>query len=160
MRFRVRPRQVVQCPRVLHALRLLLAAQLVTRPTLREPGLPARPRLTRLPQRLSAGLPTARAQVRLIRCQRPPQVTLQIVQVIYPVAPRPAVSPTDLEVDPQHRVGGYDLRNVGKSGAADAKLRAMTRVFISPVDRVGSSDEICSTLISGSRSPSSVSAHW
>ncbi len=47
------------------------------------------------PQRFGAGLTAAGAQVRLIRLERAPQVTLKVVEFVDPVAPRPAVRAAD-----------------------------------------------------------------
>ena len=51
--------------------------------------------LTFGPQRFGAGLTAAGAQVGLVGFERAPQVTLQVVELVDPVAPRPAVRAAD-----------------------------------------------------------------
>ena len=80
---------------VLDALRLLLLTELMAGAALGEPSHPLRLGLALDPQRFRAGLTAAGAQVRLIRVQRAPQVTLQVVEFVDPVAPRPAVRAAD-----------------------------------------------------------------
>ena len=83
---------------VLDALRLLLLSEGVAGAALRVPGaIAVAPVLVLVfdPQRFGAGLTAAGAQVRLIRVQRAPQVTLKVVEFVDPVAPRPAVRAAD-----------------------------------------------------------------
>lgn len=83
---------------VLDALRLLLLSEGVAGAALRVAGAVAVALVLVLvfdPQRLAAGLTAAGAQVRLIRLERTPQVTLEVVEFVDPVAPRPAVRAAD-----------------------------------------------------------------
>ena len=80
---------------VLDALRLLLLTELMAGTALGEPSHPLRLRLALNPQRLTAGLTAAGAQVRLVRLERAPQVALKVVEFVDPVAPRPAVRAAD-----------------------------------------------------------------
>ena len=88
-------RQPLEHLGVLDALRLLLRAELMAGTALGEPGHPLRLGLALDPQRLGAGLTAARAQVRLIRLERAPQVTLKVVELVDPVAPGPAMRAAD-----------------------------------------------------------------
>ena len=83
---------------VLDALRLLLLSEGVAGAALRVPGAIAVTLVLVLvfdPQRLAAGLTAAGAQVGLVGLERTPQVTLQVVEFVDPVAPRPAVRAAD-----------------------------------------------------------------
>ena len=83
---------------VLDALRLLLLPEGVAGAALRVPGAIAVTLVLVLvfdPQRLAAGLTAAGAQVRLVRLERTPQVALEDVEFVDPVAPRPAVRAAD-----------------------------------------------------------------
>ena len=83
---------------VLDALRLLLLSEGVAGAALRVPGAIAVALVLVLvfgPQRFGAGLTAAGAQVRLIRVQRAPQVTLKVIELVDPVAPRPAMRAAD-----------------------------------------------------------------
>ena len=88
-------RQPLEHLGILDALRLLLRAELMAGTALGEPGHPLHLGLTLDPQRLGAGLTASGAQVRLIRLQRAPQVTLEVIEVVDPVAPCPAVRAAD-----------------------------------------------------------------
>ena len=83
---------------VLDALRLLLLSEGVAGAALRVPGaIAVAPVLVLVfdPQRLTAGLTAAGAQVRLVRLEGAPQVTLKVVEFVEPLAPRPAVRAAD-----------------------------------------------------------------
>ena len=83
---------------VLDALGLLLLTEGVAGAALRIPGAIAVTLVLVLvfdPQRFGAGLPASGAQVRLIRLQCAPQVTLKVVELVDPVAPGPAVRAAD-----------------------------------------------------------------
>ena len=83
---------------VLDALRLLLLTEGIAGTALRVASAVAVALVLVLafgPQRLGAGLPASGAQVRLVRLQRAPQVTLQVVEFVDPVAPRPTVRAAD-----------------------------------------------------------------
>ena len=83
---------------ILDTLGLLLLTEGVAGAALRVPGAIAVALVLVLvfdPQRFRAGLTAAGAQVRLVRLQRAPQVTLQVVEFVDPVAPRPAVRAAD-----------------------------------------------------------------
>ena len=91
-------RQPLEHLGILDALRLLLLAEGVAGAALRVPGAVAVALVLVLafgPQRLGAGLTAARAQVGLVGLERTPQVTLQIVEFVDPVAPAPAVRAAD-----------------------------------------------------------------
>ena len=88
-------RQPLENLGVLDALRLLLLAELMAGTALGEPGHPLRLGLALDPQRLGAGLTAARAQVGLVGPKRTPQVTLEVVEFVDPVAPAPAVRAAD-----------------------------------------------------------------
>ena len=98
VRFLVARGQPLKHLGVLDALRLLLLTEGVAGTALRVPGAIAVALVLVLvfgPQRFGAGLPASGAQVRLIRLERTPQVTLEVVEVVDPVAPRPAVRAAD-----------------------------------------------------------------
>ena len=83
---------------VLDALRLLLLSEGVAGAALRVPGAIAVALVLVLvfdPQRLAAGLTAAGAQVGLVGLERAPQVALEVVELVDPVAPGPAVRAAD-----------------------------------------------------------------
>ena len=83
---------------VLDALRLLLLTEGIAGTALRVASAIAVALVLVLafdPQRLGAGLTAARAQVGLVGLERTPQVTLEVVEFVDPVAPGPAVRAAD-----------------------------------------------------------------
>ena len=80
---------------VLDALGFLLLTEFMAGAALGESSHPLRLGLPLDPQRFGAGLTASGAQVRLIRLQRAPQVTLEVVEFVDPVAPCPAVRAAD-----------------------------------------------------------------
>ena len=83
---------------VLDALRLLLLTEGVAGAALRVAGAVAVALVLVLvfgPQRFRAGLTAAGAQVGLVGLERTPQVTLEVVEFVDPVAPCPAVRAAD-----------------------------------------------------------------
>ena len=80
---------------VLDALGFLLLAEFMAGAALGESCHPLRLGLPLDPQRFGAGLTAAGAQVRLVRLEGAPQVALQIVEFVDPVAPAPAVRAAD-----------------------------------------------------------------
>ena len=98
VRFLVVRRQPLEHLGILDALSLLLLTEGVAGAALRVPGAVAVALVLVLafgPQRFGAGLTAARAQVGLVGFERTPQVALEVVEFVDPVAPGPAVRAAD-----------------------------------------------------------------